>query len=136
MPVDAGCDKESPRVERTFDRLSRYRVTVTGLEAGRYELHAGGQMAGYVTAGDLAAGLDLNTVADWQPTVGAREVLELVQQRRRTIYKAWRQGLRTGKEGAGQEAIRKAEADTADLLERARTLARPMPVDVRLVPAK
>jgi len=136
MPVDAGWDKESLAVERTFDRLSRYTLTVTGLDAGRYELHAGGQMATYVTAADLAAGLDLNAVADWQPTVGAREVLELVQKRRRTIYRAWRAGLKTGKAGAGQEAIRKAEADTADLLQQARALAKPRPVDVRLVPAK
>ena len=136
MPVDPGWDRESLRVERTFDRLSRYTLTVTGLDAGRYELHAGGQMAGTVTAADLAAGLDLNAVADWQPTVGAREVLELVQKRRRTIYRAWRAGLKTGKDGAGQEAIRKAEAETADLLKQARTIAKPRPVDVRLVPAK
>jgi len=92
-------------------------------------------MAGHVTAADLASGLDLNAMPEWQPTVGAREVLELVQQRRRAIYKAWRAGLKTGKEGAGQEAIRKAEADTADLLKRARMIAQPRPVDVRLVPA-
>ncbi len=136
MPVDPRWDKESLAVERTFDRLSRYRLTVTGLEAGRYELHASGQMAGHVTAAHLAAGLDLNRVPAWQPTAGAREVLELVQKRRRTIYRAWRQGLKTGKDGAGQEAIRKAQADTADLLKRARAIARPRPVDVRLVPAE
>jgi hypothetical protein len=136
MPVDPGWDKESLALERTFDRLSRYRLKVTGLAEGRYELHAGGQMAAAVTAADLAAGLDLNAVPDWQPTVAAREVLELVQQRRRTVYRAWRDGLKTGKDGAGQEAIRTAEADTADLLKRARAMARPMPVDVRLVPAE
>ena len=135
MPVDAGWDRKSLEVERTFDRLSRYTLKITGLDEGRYELHASGQMAGHVTAADLASGLDLNAMPEWQPTVGAREVLELVQQRRRAIYKAWRAGLKTGKEGAGQEAIRKAEADTADLLKRARTIAQPRPVDVRLVPA-
>jgi len=136
MPVDPVWNETSLEVEHAFDRLSRYTLTVTGLDAGRYELHAGGQMATYVTAADLAAGLDLNAVADWQPTVGAREVLELVQKRRRTIYRAWRAGLKTGKDGAGQEAIRKAEADTAGPLEFARSIARPRPVDVRLVPAK
>jgi len=135
MPVDPAWDPTSLAVERTFDRLSRYRLTVTGLAEGRYELHASGQMAGTVTAADLARGLDLNTIPDWQPTVGGREVLELVQKRRRTIYKAWRGGLKTGNAGAGQEAIRKAEAETADLLKRARSIATPRPVDVRLVPA-
>jgi len=136
MPVDAAWDAKSLAVERTFDRLSRYTLTVAGLPAGRYELHASGAMAGYVTAADLAAGIDLNAVADWQPTVGAREVLELIQKRRRAIYRAWRKALKTGQEGAGQEAVRKAEAETADLLKEARTLAEPKPIAVRIVPAK
>jgi len=136
MPVDPAWDRKSLEVERTFDRLSRYTLTVTGLDAGRYHLHASGVMAGYVTAADLAAGIDLNAVADWPPTVVAQQVLALVQKRRRTIYKAWRAGLKTGREGAGQEAIRKAEADTAGLLKFARSTAKPMPVEVRLVPAK
>jgi len=136
MPVDPAWDPKSLEVERTFDRLSRYTLTVTGLDAGRYHLHASGVRTGYVTAADLSGGIDLNAAADWTPTVVAQQVLALVQQRRRTIYKAWRAGLKTGREGAGQEAIRKAEADTAGLLKFARSTAKPMPVDVRLVPAK
>jgi hypothetical protein len=136
MPVDPAWDAKSLAVERTFDRLSRYTLTVTGLAAGRWRLETDGKPVAEVTAVDLASGLDLNAVPEWPRTADAREVLKQIQQRRRVIYKAWRQGLRTGKEGAGQDAVRKAEADTADLLKSARTLARPRPVDVRLVPAK
>ena len=136
MPVDPAWDAKSLAVERTFDRLSRYTLTVTGLAAGRWRLETDGKPVAEVTAVDLASGLDLNAVPEWPRTADAREVLKQIQQRRRVIYKAWRQGLRTGKEGAGQDAVRKAEADTADLLKRARTLARPRPVDVRIVPAK
>ncbi|MFO8014256.1 MAG: SGNH/GDSL hydrolase family protein [Phycisphaerae bacterium] len=136
MPVDPAWDAKSLQVERTFDRLSRYTLTVTGLDAGRYHLHASHVKAGYVTAADLSAGIDLNAVADWPLTVVAKQVLALVRKRRRTIYKAWRQGLRTGKEGAGQDAIRKAEADTADRLRFAHATATPMRLEVRLVPAK
>ncbi|MBL7141298.1 MAG: hypothetical protein ISS74_10365 [Planctomycetes bacterium] len=136
MPVDPSWDAKSLEVERTFDRLSRCTLKVTGLAEGRYDLHAAGRKAATVTAADLAAGLDLNRLAAWPTVEAARKVLDLVQKRRGTIYKAWREGLKTGQDGAGQEAIAKAEADTAGLLDEARRLAQPRPVEVRIVPAK
>jgi len=146
MPVDPGWDARSLEVERTFDRLSRYTLKVTGLADGRYDLYAadgsaggpadGAAPAATVTAADLAAGIDLNAIEKW-PTVGdARKVLELIQKRRRTIYGAWRKGLATGQDGAGQEAVAKAEADSAGLLDEARRLAQPRAIEVRIVPAK
>ncbi len=136
MPVDPAWDLESLDVERTFDRLSRYRLRVTGLAPGRYRLEADGRTVAEADAAALARGLDLNRLADWPTVAAARRVLALVQQRRRTIYKAWRAGLKTGREGAGQEALRRAEAETADLDRQARDLARPRPVAVRIVPVK
>jgi len=136
MPVDPGWDARSLEIERTFQRLSRYTLKVTGLADGRWRLEAGGSPVAEVAADALAGGIDLNTLEKWPTVADARKILQLIQKRRRTIYRAWRAALKTGRDGAGQEAIAKAEADTAGLLDEARRLARPRAIEVRIVPAK
>jgi len=135
MPLNPDWDARTLQIAQTFDRLSRYTLRVTGLDEGRWRIEADGTPVAEVTADALAKGIDLNTMEKW-PTVGAaHKVLQLIQKRQRSIYRAWRAGLKTGKAGAGQEAIRKTEAHTAGLLDEARRLARPTAIDVRIVPA-
>ncbi|HUU11952.1 MAG TPA: SGNH/GDSL hydrolase family protein [Phycisphaerae bacterium] len=136
MPIDPQWDGESLALEKTTDRLGRYVMTVTGLPAGTYRLEADGAAVGEASAGDLAKGLDLNALAKFPTHARAREVLGLVQQRRRTIYKAWRQGVASGQDGAGVAATMTAERSTHEILEKVQDLCQPRPVRVRILPVR
>jgi len=134
LPMDPRWDKESIALEKTSERLSRFTLTVLGLAAARYRLEADDTVVGEVKAEDLAKGLDLTTLPKLPANAAAQHVLGLIQRRRQTIYKAWRRGIATGREGEGVAAIEKAEKETADLLAKAREMCKPKPMRLKLVP--
>lgn len=102
MPIDPRCDPESIRLERVADRLNRYRLTVAGLEEGRYRLLASESGSGepqpmlVVTSSELAEGIDLTSIAEFPTVVAAQEILQAVASHRSAQAQAWRESIKSG----------------------------------------
>jgi lysophospholipase L1-like esterase len=138
MPYDPAWDPQSIALEDVSHRLNRYRLSVVGLDAPRYRLRA--RFAedsedievGEFARDDLAKGLDVTTLTKF-PTVSlSRQVLTLVQQRRKAEYDRWRKQI---------AAPRTIEApapmsEDDDPSRKIRRLSQPRQVRLRLVPVE
>ncbi|QDV33536.1 SGNH/GDSL hydrolase family protein [Tautonia plasticadhaerens] len=99
MPIDPAWDPESLRVDSVSDLLNRYRLAVTGLEGDRYRLLASfeGEEPGPVgsfSAGELARGIDLNTIPVFPTVAASRQVLGLLSSLRDAQGRAFRASIR------------------------------------------
>lgn len=130
MPVDPRWDTKSIALEKVAERLNRHRLKVTSLAAGRYRLFADGKEITELGHEKLAGGVNLSDYPDF-PTVGqSQEVLSLVQQKRRLMYKAWRKSVKAGDENLPEDITEEANQLTA----RIRDLCRPKSIVLRIVP--
>ena len=131
MPIDAQWDAESIELEEVGKRLNKHQIKMTSLRAGRYQLYANGQLIGEVGREQLAEGLDLLGQAKFPTVMQSQEVLKLVQQRQRLLYKTWRQSIKSSDE----ELPAKVAEQAAELDAKARQLCQPKLIAIRLVPA-
>ncbi|WP_169976711.1 SGNH/GDSL hydrolase family protein [Tautonia rosea] len=135
MPIDPRCDPESIRLEQVADLLNRYRLTVTGLEEGRYRLLAAESGTGQpapmtvVTAAELAEGIDLTTLPDFPTVLAAQEVLQALAFHRSAQARAWRESI---KDGGPPDIPPPGEDD--DLMQPIRELCQPRELLIRIEP--
>ncbi len=130
MPIDAQWDAESIELEEVGKRLNKHQMKVTSLRGKRYQLYANGQLIGEVSREQLAEGLDLLVQAKFPTVMQSQEVLNLVQQRQRLLYKTWRQSIKSSDEELPAKVVEQA----AELDAKARQLCQPKLIAIRLVP--
>jgi lysophospholipase L1-like esterase len=135
MPIDPSWDPRSIALEKVSDRLNRYRLTITGLDAPRHRLLARLEDREEVDVGDfsreqLAQGLDLTTLATFPTVTLGHEVLGLVQQRRQAVYDRWRRRVASSNSGESPAAMSEDQGPGRKI----RSLCRPRDVHLRLVP--
>jgi len=87
-------------------------------------------LIGEVSREQLAEGLDLLGQAKFPTVMQSQEVLKLVQQRQRLLYKTWRQSIKSSDE----EQPAKVAEQAAELDAKARQLCQPKLIAIRLVP--
>lgn len=130
MPVDPQWDAESISAEKTAERLNRYRLKVTSLSAPEYWLFVNGLMVAVFSPKQLAEGVNLLDYPEFPTVQQSLEVLKLVQERQRLVYKTWRQSIKSTDKDLPDSATEKA----AELYSRARELCRPKVITLRLMP--
>jgi lysophospholipase L1-like esterase len=130
MPMDPRWDAKSIALENVADRLNRHRLQVTSLAAGRYRVLADGKAIGEFDYGQLAKGVNLLDYADFPTVERSLQVLALVQQRQRLLYKAWRANIKAGEKNLPDNVIQEA----AQLDSRTRELCRPREILLRIIP--
>jgi lysophospholipase L1-like esterase len=135
MPPDAGWPAGYAAAEGVTDALDRYRLTVRGATAARYTLAEDGRTLGEVTREELASGVDLLRFAGLTTNRRAAEVWPLVEQRVRVRGLAWLTdvGHRRPDTPKGPP-LAEGEAKAAELLRKARELAKPVPLKLALTP--
>lgn len=136
MPLDPSCDGRSLALERVAERLNRYRLTVTGLHAGRYRLLAKAAdgttlvPVAELAADNLAAGVDLTAHAAFPTVRQAQHALDLLQARNRARYDAWRKQVAS----TGAQADAASEPEVEPPLAQIRRLCQPQVVRLRIEP--
>lgn len=130
MPVDPQWDAESIAMEKMAEQLNRHRLKITSLSDKRYRLFANGQMVSTLSREQLAKGINLLDYAEFPTVKQSREVLNLVQQRQRLIYKTWRQSIKS----MDKDLLETVSEKSAELNARARELCQPKQITLRLVP--
>jgi lysophospholipase L1-like esterase len=151
LAFDPDCDSESLALERTTDRLNRYRLTVSGLTAARYQLKAkmNGEKTGdrdeseiavaMLTREQLATGVNLTALPRFPTLALAEELRGLVVRRRQAVDSAWRASL-TAKNQAGATKQGEGEATAGDQTDpttgRIEHLRSPQTMTLTLLPAR
>lgn len=143
MPMDPAWDAESIALEKVAERLNRYRLTITGLERGAWQLSAASAGEGpfvdlgSVSAHELAQGLDLLTFAELPTNARSRKLLELVQSRRGIAYRLYRREIGQPLDGkpADQDDLARDRAELERISARIETMRQPAEMLVRVLPA-
>jgi hypothetical protein len=130
LPQDARWDEASVALEGLVDRLNEYRLRITGLPDGEYQLLADDTLAAHLSARELAAGVDLRGLKAFPTHQRAEQALVYLEERRKLSHKL---KVYPPAGPAGRDA--EIKRDHA-LQERVRDLSAPMPVHVRVVPVK
>ncbi len=92
MPVDSRA-QEALKLAPVLDELSRYELTVTGLNDGRYDLFIDGEWVTTATRDELARGRNLTTLAG-PITRQAQDVLALIFKKNLIVQNLWEAKLR------------------------------------------
>lgn len=135
MPVDPQWNQESLQLEHFSEKFDRYRLQISGLEPGTYELFEGDRAVGQFTAEEAQRGLNLLAFSELTANRRARELLQLILQRQRLLTDCWlnecghkRPGMAKGQPVA--EAIPKA----AELSKKIQELAQPLKFHFKVAP--
>jgi lysophospholipase L1-like esterase len=135
MPADPSWDPQVLEKGGAGERLSRYRLEVTGLPRERYELFEGDRRLGKVSKEQLAAGVDLLRLPELSTNRRAAELWKLVEQRQRLLGLAWLTDVGHKRPDTPKGIpLEKARKQAAPLAEKIRKLAEPVEVSIRLVP--
>ncbi len=137
MPADPRWDARLYEKGSAGERLSRYRLTVTGLDRGRYELHEDDRPLGKMSKEELAAGVDLLRYPGLSANRRAAELWKAVEERQRLLGLAWLTDVGHKRPDTPKGLpLEEARAKAAPLAEKVRKLAEPAEVHLRLVPAE
>ncbi|HJT79393.1 MAG TPA: SGNH/GDSL hydrolase family protein, partial [Gemmataceae bacterium] len=133
MPADPRWDRALVAGEHPHERWNRQRLVVTGAPRERYELAEGDTRLGTVSGKELAEGVDLLRYRELPTNRHSAELWPLVAERQRLLSLAWLTDVGhkrpdTPKGLPLEEARRRAAA----LEERARKLAQPVKMTLRL----
>jgi lysophospholipase L1-like esterase len=95
-PVDRDADRNKD-MQLTLDvtdyekTLNSFRLKITGLPEGKYQMKVDGADVDQLTAADLNAGIDLAAITNLPSNVQARDVLNLTRKHNDLHFKRWRQ---------------------------------------------
>lgn len=116
MPIDERAET-ALKLAPILEELNRLELRVTGLTGGNYEVRIDGELAGKVSAGELAQGWNLANAAG-PITKQAREVLKLVFEKNNLFFHRWREvqlfSFPGWAQGPESEAKRAAEVARLD----------------------
>jgi hypothetical protein len=116
MPIDERA-LAALKLAPVMEELNRLELRVTGLPSGNYKVLIDGDVAGRVSADDLAKGWNLAN-ASGPITKQARELLKLVFEKNNAFFRRWREvqlfNFPQWVEGPEVEAKRAAEMKRED----------------------
>jgi lysophospholipase L1-like esterase len=136
MPADPRWDARLYEKGSAGERLSRYRLTVTGLSRERYELFEGDRLLGKMSKEGLAAGVDLLRFHELSTNRRSAELWKLVEQRQRLLGLAWLTDVGHKRPDTPKGLpLDEAQKQAAPLAEKVRKLAEQVEVPLRVVPA-
>ncbi len=130
--------KWTPRLvasERIDERFNRQILTVGGLDRPRYSLFEGSRKVGEATREELARGINLARFPELSTNRRAAEVFRLVAERAGVLGPAWLEAVGHGAPAMPRALpLDEAKRQAAPIEAKARELARPIPIELRLVP--
>ncbi|MBL8826496.1 MAG: SGNH/GDSL hydrolase family protein [Planctomycetaceae bacterium] len=133
MYFDEQIDRPSLVLEQSAAKLNRLTLRVTGLTAPQYLVRVGNTQLGKLTKDELAAGVDLARFETLPSHAAAKRVWELVRDRHKQVYGAWRKQIALDEQPSADAAKRLTPA--ADPSWQAiRDAAQPIVLDIRLTP--
>ncbi|MEX1223198.1 MAG: SGNH/GDSL hydrolase family protein [Pirellulales bacterium] len=135
MPQLAEWDEETIRLARFQQRLNRYTLAISDLPPGEYRLSADGATFGRATAAQLAGGVDLHAYPQFPTFARAQQVAELIQQASAIRKKLWIKDdphPRLARSRQGLQNYQAIAADAEQLQRRARKLAQPQQIALRV----
>lgn len=135
MPRLAEWDEQTIRLARFQQRLNRYTLAVADLPPGEYRLSADGVPVGRASAAQLAAGVDLHDYPQFPTFAPAQQVAELIQQASAIRKKLWIKDDPHPRLARSRQGLQNYEATAADaeqLQRRARELAQPQQIALRV----
>ncbi len=134
MPADPRWDARLYEQGSAGERLSRYRLVVTGLGRERYELYEDDRPLGKMSKEDLAAGVDLLRYPGLTTNKRATELWKAVEERQRLLGLAWLTDVGHKRPDTPKGiSLEEARAKAAPLAEKMRKLTEPTEVHLRLV---
>ncbi|MBN1422344.1 MAG: SGNH/GDSL hydrolase family protein [Planctomycetes bacterium] len=136
MAMDPRWDAKSIALEDVANRLNRHRLAVVRARAPRYRLLADGAAVAEVTREILAKGVDLTQYPAFPTNKASLQVLGLVEEKQRTVYRAWRASLVPAREGetAKDGGLEAAEKRAAEIDAKIDDLCAPKAVAIELQP--
>ncbi len=136
MPADPRWDARLYEKSTAGERLSRCRLTVTGLVRERYELYEDDRPLGKMTREQLAAGVDLLRYAELSTNRRAAELGKAVEERQRLLGLAWLTDVGHKRPDTPKGLpLEEARTKAAPLAEKVRKLAEPAEIHLRVVAA-
>jgi lysophospholipase L1-like esterase len=135
MPADPAWNRTI--AEQIGKRLNRFRLTITGAKAAKYELFEGDTRLGVVARDDLATGLDLLGFKDLSANRRSAELWDLVDQRQKLLGLAWLTDVGHKRPDMPKgEPLDEARKKAEKLGTRIRELALPVAMHLRLKPVE
>lgn len=137
FPRESAWNPRLAEVEGAFAGLGQFKLTVTGLPAGKHSLSEGDKLIGTATAEEWKAGVDLGA---WRPLSANRRSLEawkLVKEKTRTLGEAWLTDVGHKRPDTPKGMpLADAQKKAAELDAQARELAKPVGLTLRIQAAK
>jgi lysophospholipase L1-like esterase len=135
MPHDPKWDPRLVDREKVDERFNRHRLAVTGLDRPRYMLFEGAQKVGEFPREQLAEGIDMLRFPELSTNRRAAELRRLVVERHRALNPSWLESVGHGPPVLPEAPPLEVAKQRADAIEvRIRDLARPIPINLILVP--
>ncbi len=133
MFFDEQIDRPALELEQSAVKLNRLTLQVSGLAAPQYLVRVGNVQLGKLTKDELATGVDMAQFEKLPSHTSAKRVWELVRDRHKQIYGAWRKQIALNDQPSTDAAQRLTPA--ADPSWQAiREAAQPVVLDIRLTP--
>lgn len=135
FPRDPAWNRQLPEVENVASGAGQYRLTVTGLPTGRHALYEGDRLIGSATGDEWKAGVDLGRWPELSPNRRAAELWKVLDEKTRVLGLAWLTDVGHKRPDTPKGiALADARKKAAELDQKARELAAPTEVRLRIVP--
>jgi lysophospholipase L1-like esterase len=135
FPRDPAWHRRLADVENVAAGAGQFRLAVTGLPVGRHALYEGDRLIGAATADEWKSGVDLGRWPDLTANRRAAEVWKLLEEKTRVLGLAWLTDVGHKRPDTPKGiALAEAQMKAADLDAKARELAGPIEMKLRIVP--
>lgn len=134
MPADPKWDERLVTMNRLGPRFNELTLTITDCPKGRYEIRGGDTSLGFTTDLELRNGLDLTRFPKLSVHPKRQELMKLVSQRQKILQFAWLNHVGHERPGVPKGLpLDEATAQAKELEQRIRALAKPAPLELRLL---
>jgi len=135
FPRDPAWHRRMAEVEHVAVGAGQFRLAVTGLPAGRHALYEEDRLIGSATADEWKAGVDLGRWPELTANRRAGEVWKLLEEKTRVLGLAWLTDVGHKRPDTPKGiALADAQKKAAELDAKARELAAPTEMRLRIVP--
>ena len=122
-------------MENVAGGAGRFRLAVTGLPAGRHALYEGDRLIGSAAADEWKAGVDVGRWPELTTNRRAADVWKLLEEKTRVLGLAWLTDVGHKRPDTPKGiALADAQKKATVLDAKARELAAPMEMKLRIVP--
>jgi hypothetical protein len=135
FPRDPAWHRRLAETEGVAGGVGQFRLTVTGLPAGRHALYEGDRQIGSASADEWKSGVDLGRWPELVPNRRAVEMWKLLEEKTRVLGLAWLTDIGHKRPDTPKGiALADAQKKAAELEAKAREMAEPTEVRLRIVP--